>query len=435
MKSLILSLIAIVAFYCPVFARKTTGKYVIKNVNLISADPAKPMLQAAQDVFISGGIIKKISSSPGNYKGYEIIDATGKYLIPGMADMHAHLPREKSTIQNRKYHLLNLLNGVTTVRQMRGKTADLAVRDSIQKGWMTGCNMYISSPPFFWDKNFSETLCRDSFLSFKKQGYDFIKYVGGLPVQQFDTFASVAASVNMKLTGHAPANDLARAVDYNMHSIEHISPYVSLYQKDSTLFWNTIDKIASKGLYYCPNFRYYSIEGSHTPIDIKKKIDGLSYLPDTIIAQMEKEHRDYIVNTSTLKPVTLAKYIISDSTAVAIAQKLLPAMYARGIKIVVSPASGEFFVPGFSFIEEMEILVSSGLTPYEALKCATSVSAECLGASSKWGTISENKQANLVLLSSNPLDNISNLKKTEATIINGKYLNRDFILNELKKLN
>jgi hypothetical protein len=434
MKHFPLSLLAIMIFFCPTNAqKKLNDKIVIKNVNVISADPAQPEMLKDYDVVIANGTIKKIKPTGGGYKGYELIDGTGKYLIPGMADMHAHLPWQKSSMQNREYNLFNLLNGVTTIRQMRGKTEDLPVRDSIRRGLMTGCNMYISAPPFFWDKNFSEQLCRDSFTSFRKQGYDFVKYVGGLNMQQFDTFMAVAASLNMKATGHAHRNDLVKAVASNQYTIEHISAFVSLYQRDSSLFWKTIDVMVKKDLYYCPDFRFYIIEGTHTPMEIKKKSEGLSFLDTTHIASIEKEYVEYVNQLYTRNPVALAKSIIGDSTTVAISRMLLPRMYAKGVKVLVSPAAGDFFVPGFSFIDEMEILVASGLTPYQSIKCATYTSAECLESLDKWGTISENKQADMVLLSANPLEDIKNLRKVETTFINGRPLTRQYLLSELQK--
>lgn len=434
MKHVILSLIAITGFFCHIQAqKKANDKFVIKNVNIISVDPSRPELLIGYDVVVANGVIKKIKPTGGSYKDCETIDGKGRYLMPGLADMHAHLPRPQYLIQNREYQLFNLLNGVTTVRQMRGKTEDLALRDSVKKGLMIGGNIYLSAPPFFWDKNFSEQLCRDSFISFRNQGYDFVKYVGGLNMQEYDTFMAVAASLHIKATGHAPRNDLEKTVASNQYTVEHISPFVSLYQKDSSLFWTTIDDMVRKGLYYCPDFRFYIIEGMHTPMEIKKKAEGLSFLDSADIATMEKENQDYISQFYAKNPMALAKAIINDSTSVAIAKTLLPRMYAKGVKILVSPAAGGFFVPGFSFIDEMEILVASGLTPMQAIKCATYTSAECLEALDKWGTISENKQADMVLLSANPLEDIKNLRKVEITFVRGKKLTREYVLAELKK--
>jgi imidazolonepropionase-like amidohydrolase len=416
-------------------------KTVIKGVKIISMDPAQPKVTDNSDVFIINGKIKKITPATSKKdRGYEVVNGNGKYLIPGMADMHVHLPRPSSDIQTREFYLLNLLNGVTTLRQMRGKPSDLLVRDSVNKGLLLGCNTYISTPPFFWisddyKKNlFTAILCRDSLEKFKKQGYDFVKYVGTLSALQYDTLAMIAASLNLKLTGHAPQNDLAKATEAGQHTIEHIEPYVSLYQKDSVLFWQTIDKMIAKGLFNSPDVLWYVITGSSTPMDKKKSVNGVAYLKKGLADTMEKEYTDNYMAFFKRNPMALAKAIIRDSTQTATYKYLLPRMQKRGLKLLIGGDPDDFILPGYAVANEIELFVTTGISPYEAIKCATSNAADCLGEKEKWGSISENKRADLVLLAANPLDDINNLRKVDATIINGKVLTKEYLTGELKKV-
>jgi hypothetical protein len=277
-------------------------------------------------------------------------------------------------------------------------------------------------------------MCIDSLKKYKTEGYDFIKYVGGLSLSQFDTLKSIAASLNLALTGHAPKNDLEKAVDADEYTIEHIEPYVKLYEKDSTLLWNTIDKMAAKHLFNCPDIIWYVLNGRHTPISSKREMFGANYIKKERLDEMENKELKDAMDIYKKYPVAFSKSIQRDSLQVATYQYLLPRMQHRGLQLLIGSCPGGFMVPGYCFILEMKIFVSSGISPYETIKCATYNAANCMHSTDKWGTISESKRADMVLLTANPLEDIDNIKKVEATILNGNVLTHEYLLAELKKL-
>ena len=413
-------------------------KTVIKNVSIISFDPDAAPVVRNQDVYLAKGIIEKIKpTGTGKDKGYTVVDGSNKFLIPGMADMHVHIPRKTAQIQTKPFYLLNLLNGFTTVRQMRGNASDLALRDSIRKGSILGSNTYVSTPFFRDNDSFTSVACRDSITRYKQQGYDFVKYLWGLKPAQYDTLVSITASLNMKLTGHAPGNDLEKAVNGNQHTIEHIDPFVSLYQKDSNLFWKTIDKMAGKGLYHCPNVVWYQITGSQNPLEKKREVYehnayGIDFLPKDSLDVLMKEVENALVSFYRKNPVAFAKGITKSDDYLTVYKSLLGRMQKRGVKLLISATSGDFIIPGYTNIDEMAIFVAAGITPYETLKCATYNAAECMGETATWGCVAAGKRADLVLLSADPLDNIENLRKVDATILHGRVLTHDYLLKELK---
>jgi len=435
-----LFLILCVLFASQSFAQKPAiKKTIIRNVNVISIDPSKPMMAQQQDVIIIHGIIKKIkAASNGKYKGYEIVDGTGKYLIPGLADMHVHLPNENSVFQNREFQLMNLLSGVTTMRQMRGKYADLELRESIRNGSILGCNMYVSTPFYRNGKTFSATECRDSLVKYKQQGYDFVKYLYGLSYAQYDTLVSVASSLHMKVVGHAPKNDLQKAVAANQLTIEHIDPFLALYKKDSNLFWKVIDTMVNKHLYTLPNLEWYVATGSQTSLETKRSYYernayGISFMPKDSLDALILAYTNQDIDFFKKDPVAFAKDVLYDSEMMATYKHLLGKMHQRGVQFLISATSGDFILPGYNCIDEMNLFAKAGIAPYDILKCATCNAAACMEESSKWGTITENKRADMVLLTANPLEDINNLRKVDATIINGNVLSHDYLLQELKK--
>ena len=419
--------------------KPSAKKTVIRNVNVISIDAAKPQVMQQQDVIIEHGIIKKIKATSGNtYKGYEIVDGSGKYLIPGLADMHVHLPNKNSVFQNREFQLLNLLSGITTMRQMRGKHADLELRDSIRNGTILGCNMYVSTPFYRNGKTFSATECRDSLVKYKQQGCDFVKDLYGLSYTQYDTLVSVATSLHLKVVGHAPKNDLQKAVAANQLTIEHIDPFTALYKKDSNLFWNVIDTMVRKHLYTLPNLEWYIASGPQTSMEVKrsyyeKNAYGMSFLPKDSLDALIQAYTTEDLAFYKKNPIAFAKYIIEDSMQVVTYKHLLGRMHKRGVQFLISATSGDFIIPGYNCIDEMNLFAEAGIAPYDILKCATCNAAACMEESSKWGTITESKRADLVLLAANPLEDINNLRKVDATIINGNVLSHQYLLQELKK--
>lgn len=416
-----------------------TSKSVIQNVTVISMDPTRPMAEEGMDVFIDGGAIVKIAKSTKSHPSdADLINGTGKYLIPGLADMHAHLPRATSTFSSKDFYLLNLLHGVTTLRQMRGAAQDLVLRDSVRKGLLLGCNTYISTPPMFWmdsaysSKWFNAAMCRDSLVKFKQEGYDLVKYLGGLTDDQFDTLVKIAGSLGLKVTGHAPKNDLTKAVELNQYSIEHIPPFVDLYLKDSVLFWKTIDTMIAKQLVCCPDIRFYVMDCLQTGIEERRSFAGVEYLSEKALNEKQKNFSEYVLSLYHKDPSAFIQYVQRDSIRVAAFMQIMPEMQKRGVKFLVSPGSGEFFVPGASYVDELELFVESNLTAYEALKCATCNAAESLGELSNWGTITVGKRADLVLLNSDPLQDIRNVRKIDATIIGGTILTPSVLLSMLK---
>lgn len=440
MKQLVLTLCTLFVFTTCLFAQKPSQqKTVIKNVNLISIDPSRPQLEPRMDVYIENGMIKKIqATSDKTHKGYTIIDGSNKYLIPGLADMHVHLPTKSAAIHTRDFYLLNLLSGITTIRQMRGKPADLVLRDSINKGLVLGCHTYISTPFFKNNKIFTAAACRDSLVLYKQQGYDFVKYLYGLKFAEYDTLMEIAASLNMKLVGHAPNNDLTKAVRSGQRSIEHIDPFIALYRKDSLLFWKTIDTMVAKGLYHLPNVQWYISTGTRTAMNKKREVYsknayGLELIPKDSLESMVKAYRDDEIKYYMGNPIGFARGILSDSEYIVTYQHLMPGMYRKGVLFLISATSDDFIIPGYNCIDEMKNFTDAGIPIWETIKFATYNAAACLDDLNKWGTITEHKQADMVLLNANPLENIENLRKVEATIINGNVLTHDYLLSELKK--
>jgi hypothetical protein len=432
MKSIVTCITILALLSIGAYAQKTNENIIIRNVNVISMASANESVDKDKDVYIKKGVIDKIvATSSSTPKNTTIIDGTGKYLIPGMADMHVHLPREKAVFHTKEFLLMTLANGVTTMRQMRGLKQDLLLRDSIKRGLVLGGDLYVSTPYFKRTDTFNAKACSDSLTLFKKQGYDLVKYLYGLNESQYDSFQTMANKLGFIVAGHAAAGKLEFAVKEGEH-VEHIDPFVKLYKKDTVMFWQTIDEMAAKHLFTCPDVFWYNTVGLHVTTRERMRYPGMEYVPDTTKQQWEKEEHDYAVKYFEGYPVQFAKNVINDSTNVAIYKYILPRMVNRGVALLISPGDGDYITPGFSYLDELKVFVSSGLTPYQTLRCATYNAADFFKQTDKWGTVAENKVANLLLLNANPLEDISNVNKTEAIILHGKVLHKDELMQMVK---
>lgn len=431
-KILCLFLIMI-AFHITAYSQSYQN-LLIKNVAVIPLADSLETVLYDQDVFIVQGKIKKIRPSNGrNAKGYKIIDGSNRFLIPGMADMHAHMPEESSNFSTQKFYALNLANGITTIRQMRGKYANLATRDSVRKGLIVGCHTFISTP-YLWDgKSFSSKMCRDSLMQYQKYGFDFIKYLYGLSAQQYDTLAAIANELQYKITGHIPKHDLAHAVDLKISSVEHIEPFIKLFKTDSVLFWRTINKMASLRLYSCPDLQWYIAEGPHTPMQKKFSMYGINWLTDRQKGTLKKEAEAYYSESYAKDPVQFARTILEAENDVRLYKRLLKGIHSQGVPLLISAGEGNFITPGFSFIDELKLFVEAGISPHETLRAATINAAEFFNERHIWGSVEENKRADLVLLSANPLKDIGNISAIEAVIVDGHFLKSKDLLKPFEQ--
>jgi imidazolonepropionase-like amidohydrolase len=363
----------------------------------------------------------------------KIIDGKGKYLMPGLSDMHAHLPDEHDAFSMKEYLLMNLMNGVTSVRQMRGNYANLELKKKIEAGEVLGCHLYVSTP-YFWDgKVFTEKNAKDSLERYRAKGFDFVKYLYGLSEKQYDTLLETARALNYKVAGHVAQGGLKQAVDRGQLSIEHIEPFLNLYQKDTASYFEVLDQMKEKGTFACPDVFWYVAEGFHTRLEEKESYLNKEFISPKAIEDWNADfNEDYLVRMKK-DPLAFAGKIEGDKHKVETFLRLLPGLQKKGVRLLISPGAGPFIQPGFSMKEEMKLFSRTGLSNYEILKCATLNAAQFLGLEKTNGTLEAGKRADLVLLNANPLEKIENVGEVEGVVIFNAYHSLREMTEALKK--
>jgi len=438
----------------------------IAHVTVIDMTGAAPALD--QTVLIDKEKIAAIgpSDSISIPYGAKEIDGRGKFLIPGLSDMHVHLTGAGEPAGSREFFLpLLLANGITSVRDMGGYLDYLiSLRKEIDEGRRIGPRIVFAGPYLDGDPpSFQPSLvvtnrkqAVDDIHLLVGKGVDFIKVQSQLSRDAYFAIAETCRAEHLTFSGHVPDRVTAlEAADAGQRSIEHLTcelracssreaelmrnQFRVLTKKATTsqsktrqLAWQR-EVLATysdqKAAELVAKFRTQQTWQAPTLILLRNDAFPASdlnlfsdpntkYVPAKFLEGWRKNFEQQMKNTSA-EEFSLRAASLEKSLA------LVGLMQKGGVKILAgTDSAAPYVIPGFSLHEELALLVKAGLTPMEALQAATRNSAEFLGHGDLQGTIAVGKYADLVLLDSNPLDDIHNTQKIHAVILRGKSLDR-----------
>lgn len=383
------------------------------------------------DVFIKDGIIEQISpaSSKPYPKNYVVLDCNNQYVIPGLADMHAHFPDEKSPIQLQEYLKLNLAAGVTTIRSMRGEESQLALRDSIRTHKKIAPNIYVSyvlsDKDSLWTKDTVERIVSAA----KQKNYDFIKYLGGINGTNLNYLVESCKKNNLAIAGHAYNRSLVKSIQAGFTSVEHYQPVLNAYIKDPVTFDKTIALMKEQQTAICPTLSFYHVYSFKYTNEELLSRSGMEHVSKKVSDRWLAEYTQALSKTQQqLKDDFETKYKAVYKKQFSDFNPVLKKTADAGVLILLSPDDGLFNVPGFGMAEEMKLYKEAGLDNYQILKAATLNAAIYFKEDKAWGSIEKGKKADLVLLHANPLENIENISKVKGTIVNGKFYSQKELL-------
>jgi alpha-D-ribose 1-methylphosphonate 5-triphosphate diphosphatase PhnM len=402
---------------------------ILKNVSVIPVNHNVVIPNC--NVYIRAGKIEKIEAYATKQimKGYAVMDCTGKFLVPGMADMHAHFPDKDSPIKLQDYLRLNLAAGVTTLRSMRGEAEHLTLRDSLSLGKKMGPEIYVSYVFPTRDSLLTKDSIEKVVLHAKNKKYDFIKYLGGISETNFNYLVESCKKNEITIAGHAYNKSLFKSMDAGFTSVEHFQPLIAAYQKDSVNFKKTLETMKTKGTAFCPTLSFYHVFAFGFPEKVLMERNGMEYVSFTVKNAWLKEYKEALTSTQEqLKGDFESKYVNVYKQQFLKFNKLFKQAVDAGVLVLLSPDDGVYNVPGFGMYEEMKLYKNAGLSNYQILKCATLNAAIHFKQQKQWGSVEVGKKANLLLLNANPLENIENIKQVEGTLVNGKYYSQGELL-------
>lgn len=400
-------------------AQRTT--LAITNVNVVPMNTNTVLPK--QTVLIENGRIRAIGSTAKVRvpTGAVVVNGANKYLLPGLIDMHAHLPGQEGTRHPlNEYFRLNLANGVTGLRSMRGDSVHLRWRDSLRRTQALAPHLYLGSPVLTRDKAYTSAKGAQLLRRYKASGYDFAKYLGGLTAPQYDSLLLAAHALGFPVAGHAPRSGLRGAVAARMASIEHIEAFVQAYQQDSVQLKQLARQMAADHLFTCPDFYWYQATWlQYSPAQLQS-LPGLAYVAPALRAEwaswLEAQTKEL---SSPSGPTPAAAQL---TAAVRAYRRAFHILHEAGVQFLVSPGDGPFVIPGFSMAQELALLTELGLSPYEAMRAATTNAATWLGEERQRGTVETGKASDLVLLEANPLTNIANVRRVNGVVLDGRWV-------------
>ncbi len=431
-----------------VIAQAGQPKLVLTHVAIVDVT-GKP-LQQDMNVTIQGKRIVEIALAAASVpKNSRVIDAHGKYLIPGLWDMHVHtvfgdwLPKDENLILP-----LFVANGVTGVRDMGGDLEVLTVwRAQIEAGKLLGPHMVIAGPmldgpvPRFPSSAPIKSAAdgRRTVDDLKRAGVDFIKFQSLIPRDGYFAAADESKKLGIPFVGHVPdAVRASEASDAGQKSIEH---FTGVFEGCSRIEDELMKGPKGPGRFVA------TFDDARANALIAKFAKNQTWQVPTLVW----EHGQWLIDESDFSHDPLTKYAPAawkDRTWPMFTKDILkdmdtdPApvrerftqmelemtnrMHKSGIPFLAGTdtAAGVHVFPGFSLHEELVFFAKAGFTPLEALQTATLNPARFFGRQADFGGVEKGKIADLVLLDANPLDDIHNTQKINAVVLAGRYFSR-----------
>ncbi|NVO84481.1 amidohydrolase family protein [Hymenobacter terrestris] len=396
--------------------KKTDRSYVFRGVNVVDVESGS--IVSNTNVLVSNGKIVEVGRNQKTPpKGTVVLNAKGKFVMPGMYDMHAHFPNvDGEPFPVDDYLLLNLSRGITSLRIMRGAPVVLDWKQKIRNEEVIGPSLFVGSPALVVDEKLQKQNLRPLLAGYQRDGYDFIKYLGGNNQGVYDSINSIAKEIGLKVAGHGPPMGLEAAVNAGQSSVEHIEPFIGLYLYDSTRYAGVMTKFVEKKLWSCPDLYWYLIYGYQIPKPKLLASPGIEYVSKEMVARWEKEL--YGIDSATFK----RKYD-GYSLRINTYKKLLPRKDKQGVNLLVSPGDGLFIIPGYSYFEEMKLFAQCGISNANILRACTYNAARYFG-DDNLGKIEANQNADIVLLDANPLLDIANTTKISGVMVRGRWFSK-----------
>jgi len=409
------------------------------NVNVIPM--TSETVIESQTVVVTDGIITSISGVNNTAVPDDavIVDGTDRYLTPGLAEMHGHVPGLTSGNLERVLSLY-VANGITTVRGMLGQPSHLVMRSDIRNRKLLGPRLITSGPSFNGRSVNSPEQAMQMVKDQHAAGYDFLKIHPGLSRTEFDAIAATANNLGIRFAGHVPEDvGVKRALEAGIATIDHLDGYMEALQPvhddpsggvagffgvfiadqaDFSKIAGIAQATADAKVWNVPTESLFEHVASAdwAPEDMARWPE-MKYMPREAVAQWEGAKRDVLTD---------ANYDAATAKrAIEIRQNLIMELKNAGAGLLLGSDSPQIFnVPGFALHRELEYLVNAGLTPFEALQMGTVNASKFFSSEGLFGAVQVGLEADLMLLDANPLLDIKNSRRIHGVMVRGTWLSR-----------
>lgn len=420
------------------------------NVNVIPMDENHVLEN--QTVLISEGKITAIGDATSIKVPEQatMIDGTGKFLIPGLAEMHAHIPGTNASPEYLENTLfLYLSNGVTTIRGMLGQPSHLELREKAANNEILSPRIFTSGPSLNGNTVKTPEDAQKMVTEQKEAGYDFLKLHPGIQLEVFNELVASANEVGIPFSGHVSVHvGIRKAIEAQYGSVDHLDGYLEglvpesanvdptqngffgfnfVKYADLSLLDDLSVSTAAKNVWVVPTHALMKRwAGSLSPDEIGAEPE-MKYMPRQTLEAWINNVKQFQSN---------AAYTVENAIAfIELRDKILKSLYDAGVGMLLGSDAPQIFnVPGFSIQHELKAMVDAGIPNYDALKSGTLNPAIFFGKENEFGMVKAGHSADLILLNANPLDDISAISSRSGVMVRGRWMPESEIQQRLAEI-
>jgi imidazolonepropionase-like amidohydrolase len=418
-------------------AQSAPSAIAFVDVTVIPMTAAGPRTLERQTVVVRDGKIAELGPTARVRvpQGARRIDARGKFLIPGLAEMHGHVPQQAGEMAERTLFLY-VSQGVTTVRGMLGAPYHLEMRQAVRREELIGPTLILAGPAMGGNAVGTPATAERLVRQYKQQGFDLLKVHEGLSEDVYDAIVRTAREVGMPWGGHvSDLVGLRHALEAKQSTVDHLDNFVESLR--STAFGNGSEEqrlaaivraTRDAGTAVVPTMALWDVFLTPEDSAAYAARPELRYMPAPVVTQWFNAAANFRANATP-----------DGRTVPPLRRRILGALHAAGVPVLLGTDAPQIFsVPGFSIHREMQAMVQSGLSPHDILVSGSRNVADYFathfGLPRDFGTVEAGKRADLILLDANPLDDIGNVRRSAGVMVRGRWLDRAEIDRRLSAL-
>jgi len=365
--------------------------------------------------------------------GATTVNASGKYLMPGFAEMHGHFPNPNAGPELTENVLfLYVANGVTTVRGMQGQLPHLELKARVARGELLGPRLWVPGPALSGNSAPTPEAGRRLVEEQQAAGFDHLKIHEGLSRATYDTIVAIAKRVGLRFGGHVPdAVGVYHALESGQASIDHLDNYVETIggpdSANDVRLQAVVDATCKARAWTVPTLALWETFMGTEDLDLLAARPEVRYVPQAWRTNWMQQ-LSQMRQGNQLSPR-------QRETTLALRRRILKALQTRGCPIAFGTDSPQLYsVPGFSIQREMSSMVAAGLTPQQILVSGTRNAARYFGSEQEFGSVAAGQRADLILLNGNPLTDLANVGRRVGVMVNGRWLPEAEIQARLERI-